>query len=250
MSSSTTSSVPGSQQVNGAPQSQGNPHGNGSPRAEIPTIYEFSATSSFSRLRLMPGLNEIQWGGVESLGADLIGRLERAPSPNLLVDLTPLNYMGSSQVALIVRLWKTLKAKSGKLVVLVTSDVVEKVLTIAGLNTLWDIVGTESEAYAALGVSSADLEAHIAGSSSFTWAAPISAAFLLACAGLWIAGLNGLQGLTIQQRLIGQFTLDGAALGFALWAVARGTGVARGLGAGVAAASFVMAILTALQWPR
>jgi anti-anti-sigma factor len=241
MSSSTTTTVPGSPQVNGSPQ-------NGAPRAEVPTIYEFSATSSFSRLRLMPGLNEVQWGGVESLGSDLIGRLERAPSPNLLVDLTPLNYMGSSQVALLVRLWKTLKAKSGKLVVLVTSDVVQKVLTIAGLNTLWDMVGSESEAYASLGVGESDLETFEPGSTSFTWAAPASAAFLLACAGLWIVGLSGFEGLALKTRLIGQFALSGAALAFALWAVARGAGVARGLGAGVAGASFVMAILTALQW--
>ncbi len=189
------------------------PHGNGAavangvPRAEVPTIYEFSATSSFSRLRLMPGLNEVQWGGVESLGTDLIGRLERAPSAKLLVDLTPLNYMGSSQVALLVRLWKTLKAKSGTMVVLATSDVVQKVLTIAGLNTLWDIVGTESEAYAALGVRNLDLEKSGSVNSQFTWAAPLSVLFLAVCVVLWFAGMNGFQALALKSRLGVQFGL-------------------------------------------
>jgi anti-anti-sigma factor len=250
MRSPVTTPATGTASPNGAPHVNGAAVANGSPRAEVPTIYEFSATSSFSRLRLMPGLNEVQWGGVESLGSDLIGRLERAPSPKLLVDLTPLNYMGSSQVALLVRLWKTLKAKSGKMVVLATSDVVQKVLTIAGLNTLWDIVDTESEAYAALGARYLDVEDSGSHTSAFTWAAPLSVAFLAASVVLWFAGQNGFQSLAVKNRLGFQFGLGAAALAFALWAVARGAGVSRGLGACVAAASFVMAILTALQWPR
>jgi len=122
---------------------------------KLPT-FDFQILPDHNQLTIYAGLNEASWGDVVSVGSSILDRLEQARTSKLLVDLSQLNYMGSSQVALLVRVWKVLKARDGQVAVQVKSDIVHKVLTIAGLHTLWDIVPTRAAAQRALGVRVTD----------------------------------------------------------------------------------------------
>ncbi len=105
-------------------------------------------------LTFLPGLNRIPWADIESVGAQIVARVQELTDPKVLVDLTPLDYMGSAQVALIVRVFKTVKEKRGTMVVSSQHPVVQEVLTLAGLNKIWTIVNSRQLGLDRLGVKS------------------------------------------------------------------------------------------------
>jgi anti-anti-sigma factor len=104
-------------------------------------------------ITLLPELNDKQWSEIDKVGSDLVERLAITKSPRFLVDLTPLSYMGSAMVALIVRLYKSVNTRGGKMVVVNQHELVYEVLKLAGLAKLWTIVESREKGYAALGVS-------------------------------------------------------------------------------------------------
>jgi anti-anti-sigma factor len=101
---------------------------------------------------LLPELNDKQWADIERVGTEIVDRLSNAQSPRFIVDLTPLSYMGSAMVALIVRLYKTVNGRNGQMVVVNQHELVQEVLKLAGLTKLWTIVENRDKAFAALGV--------------------------------------------------------------------------------------------------
>ncbi|MGE0376493.1 MAG: STAS domain-containing protein [Planctomycetaceae bacterium] len=116
--------------------------------------YHIDQNASYSTITLLPGLNEAQWSDIERAGTDITGRLSAMRTPAVMVDLTPLNYMGSSMVAMIVRCWKNVQSNKGRIVVICNNDVVREVISLAGLTKVWPIVETRDAALKELGVSS------------------------------------------------------------------------------------------------
>ncbi|MFO1019752.1 MAG: STAS domain-containing protein [Planctomycetales bacterium] len=119
--------------------------------------YRFETLDTYSILSFYPLINEGQWGNVSEVGTEILNRLETIRSPAVVVDLSPLDYMGSAQVALLVRIWKSLKKMQGKMVVQCPGAMVREVLTIAGLKSLWNIVETREAALKSLNISERSL---------------------------------------------------------------------------------------------
>lgn len=117
--------------------------------------YSFEKNDSLLQLTLKPELNDVQWSEIDSLGTQVLTELESKQSPMMLVDLSPLSYMGSAMVALIVRLWKAVKARNGKMAVVCPHDMVREVLVLAGLDKVWTITDTREEAVKSLGLKEA-----------------------------------------------------------------------------------------------
>jgi anti-anti-sigma factor len=116
------------------------------------TYYRYESLNGCLTITLLPELNDKQWADIERVGTEIVDRISAAPSPKVLVDLTPLSYMGSAMVALIVRLYKTVNSRGGKMVVVNQHELVFEVLKLAGLTKLWTIVANRDEAYSSLGV--------------------------------------------------------------------------------------------------
>lgn len=100
---------------------------------------------------LRPELNEVPWTDIERIGSGIVGRVATRERPHVLVDLSDLNHMGSAMVALVVRIWKAVTEKGGRMVVVNRNDLVGEVLTISGLAGKWTIVPTRDEALASFG---------------------------------------------------------------------------------------------------
>ena len=115
--------------------------------------FRFTQEGNVSVLVLLPELNKVQWGEIDSIGNQVLNSLEPKTSPSMIVDLSHLNYMGSEMVALIVRVWKATVAKKGKLSVICPHAEVREVLQVASLDKHWAIVATQEEARASLGVT-------------------------------------------------------------------------------------------------
>ncbi|QDU79186.1 hypothetical protein Pla110_08910 [Polystyrenella longa] len=153
--------------------------------------YYFEQGNGYSVITLTPELNDAQWSDIEKVGSDLLVQLKDHKSPAFVVDLSSLNYMGSAMVALIVRLWKSVKDEKGRMVVVNREKLVYEVLELAGLHKIWVIVETREEALKKLGFRASSLSS--SGSSSAT--SSVSEDSKLAPALVILATLGAIGGL-------------------------------------------------------
>lgn len=102
---------------------------------------------------LRPELNEVPWTDIEKIGSGIVGRVTSRDRPRVIVDLTELHHMGSAMVALVVRIWKAVTEKNGRMIVVNRHELVGEVLEISGLAAKWTIVQSREEALEAFGSS-------------------------------------------------------------------------------------------------
>jgi anti-anti-sigma factor len=91
---------------------------------------------------------------IRETGEQVVSELANQKAPQCLVDLTALDYMGSSMVASIIRIWKAIEANQGRMVVAVSSIGVREVLRVTGLDRVWTIETSYDSALHELGFSS------------------------------------------------------------------------------------------------
>ncbi len=90
---------------------------------------------------------------LSSATSDAIKELALIKSAACVVDLSALDYMESSLVACVVRIWKAMKAHSGTFVVVAPSEGIRDVLNVTGLQKIWTIVDTLEAGIHTLGFS-------------------------------------------------------------------------------------------------
>lgn len=90
---------------------------------------------------------------IREAGLKVLDHLQTLKSPACVVDLSALDYMGSSLVASIVRIWKAVREKDGKMVVVTSSERIYEVLKTTGLTKVWTITSTFESGVHALGYS-------------------------------------------------------------------------------------------------
>lgn len=91
-------------------------------------------------LTLLPPLNDVDWASLEQLGNELLERIRQTGRPSVVVDLLALQYMGSAKIALLVRVFKAVRERSGTFVVVCRDPLVLQELQLTGLAKLWTIV--------------------------------------------------------------------------------------------------------------
>lgn len=110
------------------------------------TAFDFEAGRGFSIVSLNPAVTECRWGEIEQVADELKQRIGEQTVPHFLMDLTRIEYMGSSVVALIVKLWKAGKERNGLMVVVSSQPLIREILETAGLAKVWTIVDSRPEA--------------------------------------------------------------------------------------------------------
>lgn len=198
--------------------------------------FELEKRAGYSRLALHPNLNAFRWEDVERSAAGILGELEATRAPAVVVDLSPLDYLGSAQLTLLVRIWKMIKSRDGKMVVHVHGPVVREVINTAGLNSLWELADSHESACQMLGL-------HSDGGPSASLLSPIIG--LVAAAGAAaILAISMVRSELIDSKvaLAGVLGCSGVALIAGLWTVMRGTGARRALGAALVVGSAILAV--------
>lgn len=120
--------------------------------------YTFEPADGYAIVTLNPELHEAQWAAIDAVGTEFVKYFADKELTSVLVDLTKLDYMGSSMVALLVRMWKAAQATKGQMVVVNTSDMIGEVLQLAGLMSVWTIVDSREDGIHSLGFSKPALE--------------------------------------------------------------------------------------------
>jgi anti-anti-sigma factor len=174
---------------------------------------------------LLPGLNDAPWSDIEQIGNEIIHRLQEVPAPALLVDLCPLDYMGSVQVALVVRTYKTVKERGGKMVVAAHEPLVREVLSLAGLDKLWTTVPSREA-----GLQWLAREAGTASSGG--WMSLLGAACVLVSLVGLFAVMSDATWLARSSAVWLEFSAAAVGFVFGLWTVIKATGMPRTIGLG------------------
>ncbi|WP_175517767.1 STAS domain-containing protein [Planctomicrobium piriforme] len=113
---------------------------------------ELVSVQDYVTVILRPSVVQSSWTDIEAFGSDVRSELERRTAPACVVDLSPLNYMGSAIVALIVRVWKVVQARDGRMVVVCPNAAVLEVIRLAGLDKIWTVTPRLEDAQKKLGV--------------------------------------------------------------------------------------------------
>jgi len=153
--------------------------------------FELRQEGNVSILRLLPQLNNVQWGDIDSIGTEVLNAMATQKNPQVIIDLSQLSYMGSAMVALIVRVWKAAQAKGGKISVVCPNEGVREVLKLASLDRVWPIVNTQEEARQALGLKGSAMPTGATttrAASNAGWI--VAAILLLICIGLAAFAFN------------------------------------------------------------
>ncbi|HUY91331.1 MAG TPA: STAS domain-containing protein [Pirellulales bacterium] len=87
---------------------------------------------------------------VSEFSALLTGAVERADPPVLLLDLSDTTFIGSSFLGVLVRAWKRLRDREGRMALCHVNELCGEVLHASKLDTIWDIYPTRDEAQRAL----------------------------------------------------------------------------------------------------
>lgn len=215
--------------------------------------YRFEDAEGCSVVVLLPGLNESQWADIEKVGTDLIERLNSVPSPTFLVDLTPLDYMGSATVALIVRLWKSVKERDGRMVIVNQHELVFEVLKLAGLHQIWTIADSREQAMRELGVSPTAGKGIVtapSGGGAVETGIGLPAVGILAVAAA-VAGMILTNTETLPAKIGMAIEFGCAAVGLVLGTMswAQGAGLRKNLGMGVMLGSLLVVVAGIVLMP-
>lgn len=115
--------------------------------------HTFEKHPGYCVLALTPAMNSCPWGEIERIGNEVLKDLEQLSTPHLIVDLSQMEYIGSAMVALVVRIWKLVKSKNARMVVVNKNPMVLEVFKIAKLDEVWEIVEFRQDALELLGLS-------------------------------------------------------------------------------------------------
>ena len=100
---------------------------------------------------LILGLSgDIDLAGAKLFRDRVIQVLDRAEK-NLLIDLAAVTYINSTGLSVLILAAKRMGTDSGRLVLAGVTESIQRVLKIAGLNTLFTTLPTRADALASLG---------------------------------------------------------------------------------------------------
>lgn len=108
--------------------------------------YQFQTGKRFAVVEFFQPMATCRWSEIEQIGDELKSEIGELSNPVFLLDLSRLEFMGSSVVALIVRLWKSTQERGGGMVVVNSNAMIKEVLDIAGLTRVWTIVDSRDQA--------------------------------------------------------------------------------------------------------
>ena len=82
---------------------------------------------------------------------DLLDLLNQSASANLVIDLANGDYLGTSMLGAMVKLWKRVSQRGGRLALCNVSESVVQVLRVTKLQTVWPIYASREQALTAVG---------------------------------------------------------------------------------------------------
>jgi len=121
---------------------------------DTPDLSQYFKTGEENRKLVVSLHRELvtaEWSHISSVGDQILEMVDERSNPQVMIDLSQLEHMGSSMVALLVKIWKRAESKGGAVSFLSTHEGINQVLELAGLAKVWAICDTREEALDKLG---------------------------------------------------------------------------------------------------
>ena len=96
-------------------------------------------------------LRELNFREIEEGMEKLFELLRSTPVRNVVLNFGKTDYFGSTALTLFIRLWKTVRARDGRMALCNVSDYEREILAVAKFDSLWPIYPSVEEALAAVG---------------------------------------------------------------------------------------------------
>jgi anti-anti-sigma factor len=206
--------------------------------------FEFERQAAYTRLALRAELNAFHWEELQQSAQEILAELENGEHRVVIVDLSLLDYLGSAQLTLLVRIWKLLKGRDARMIVELKSPVVREVLKTAGLLNVWEVADSHDAAFQMLGLLT-DGRRKMSLAVPVTGLVALAGAVAGACLLIWPA-----KAFDPRAVLIAELSCSAVALGAGLWTAIRGSGARRSLGVGMVVASALLAVGVGFIHPR
>lgn len=97
-----------------------------------------------------PRYESLDDGALTEVGGILLGEAYHAAPPWVLLDLSQTSFIGSRFIELMVRAWKRLQDRGGKMAICGLQPFCAEVLRTTKLDTIWSITATREEGILAL----------------------------------------------------------------------------------------------------
>jgi anti-anti-sigma factor len=91
-------------------------------------------------------LGELDFEEIEASGKDVFGLMSQRAVRNAIVDFHRTDFCGSTALSFLIRLWKQVRNRNGRLVLCNLSDHEKEILRITKLDGMWPICSSLDEA--------------------------------------------------------------------------------------------------------
>lgn len=119
-------------------------------RPEPPDAFTIERHGEVVLIRTSPILEMMEPSFLEGAASLVLDAVGRDQSPQVVVDLSTLDYFGSSFLALLIRCWKVVDSRDGTLVLSGVSPRAKELLHITSLDMVWPMYDDLREAIDAL----------------------------------------------------------------------------------------------------
>jgi anti-anti-sigma factor len=116
------------------------------PRIQIFSVERDGASLIVVPLRDLGSLSEFE---IEEELKDLLGAVDAADAKQVIVDFDRVPYFGSTMISVLIKLWKTSRARGGRLALCNLSPREVEVLRVMKMERLWPSYGSRQETLAA-----------------------------------------------------------------------------------------------------
>lgn len=97
-------------------------------------------------VHLLPAQSSFERAGLDASAEDIVQQLVGDQPPQCVIDLSELKWVGSVDLALLVRLWKQVQSYGGECLFAGAGADVQNIISIAGLDRLWTLTDDREEA--------------------------------------------------------------------------------------------------------
>lgn len=113
----------------------------------MPRVSQVDGVTVFEVDREYDSLDERK---VSEFSAQLATAIEQTNPPVLLLDLSDTAFVGSSFLGVLVRIWKRIRERNGRMALCRVNELCGEVLRASKLDTIWDVHATRESAIGAL----------------------------------------------------------------------------------------------------
>lgn len=100
-------------------------------------------------IELGPQYDALDAPTVQQAKETMLHQAAVADPPRLVLDLSQTDYIGSTFVEILIRTWKRIQQRNGRMVLCGLTPFCDEVLRVMRLDTLWDIYPDRASAVAA-----------------------------------------------------------------------------------------------------